>query len=88
MANPQNAVDKPELPSSEDLIVICAWCTPLNIIRLEQRPGDVFCWSRNHDGDLQVTRMRTGDRPLARHLMVSHGICDSCRSKHYGEVSR
>jgi hypothetical protein len=77
-----NATAEPTaLRAAENMIVLCAWCPHLHILRLEERPGDLFAFARLADGRIEVHRERGGRHTL---LIVSHGICDPCKAQHFG----
>lgn len=71
---------------SSDLVVVCAWCKDLNVLKLDVRLGDVHTFARIN-GSLVVTRQRGDDTPY-RQLPVSDGICEPCKAKMLAEAGK
>lgn len=77
------AAQTPGQVPAGDVVQVCAWCKPVNVLAIDNQPGDIFTfeYSPGTRRDLQVTRTRRGDAQQYRPLTVSHGICSGCRKK-------
>lgn len=73
------AAPTPEIAGS-GIVVICAWCPELHILKIQRREED--CVSVFQQGKY-IRISRNG-----KQLEVSHGICEPCRAKHFGAVPK
>ena len=62
----------PAVPNvaERDVVVICAWCPQLHIMRLERGAGDLILVLQQGQ-DVRIHRN-------GKALSISHGICEAC----------
>lgn len=84
MANAHTPPDISNVRAIDDVLVVCAWCPELHILRRPTLPAGSWLHIRIHGKTVIASIVvMWGDDETS--LPISHGICAACKAVHFPE---
>lgn len=81
-ANAHTPPDTANVTAIDDVLVVCAWCPELHILRRPNLPSGTWLHIRIH-GKAVLASIVEMWNAAETSLPISHGICDACKAVHF-----
>lgn len=73
-----------DYPATRDVVVVCGWCPQLHILRAHVEHLETLVVFIDDRNGVSIYRAEAvADHSGYKRLIVSHGICEACKSKHF-----